>query len=127
MNSAERLLQKRFRLVRDSSRWLVPGIYQIKLEHCPLADSEHEKVWRQHMHYRHKPKTICYAAAVLELPRENQIGLIAHELGHAAAFLEGFPDHTERDAQQYAEIILNSPVTYEGPHELQHSKAEWLP
>lgn len=54
----------------------------------------------------------------LRLPYGNVLGLIRHELGHAALTAE-YPDHSERDADETARLV-GCPVYYDH-RDVQHA------
>ena len=113
-------LQYLFRLLKKRGEKVVPLLSRVVLKHCRSADVEHEKRWRQFMHFNHHPNTICYAAASAQLSDEHKIGLLAHELGHAAArYLGLWENHDERDAQRLGSAMLGSMVLYRGSERLE--------
>lgn len=117
-----------FRLIRDRGATLIPLLGKVKLRRCKVADAEHEGNSRQYMHYAHHKRTVCYAAATEELSLEWKVGLIAHELGHAAAEFTGFwHKHSEPDANRLGSAILGGVVNFRGPKRLEWATAPaWL-
>lgn len=117
-----------FSLIRGRGLVLVPQLSRFKIARCALADGEHRKSHRQYMHMNHHQDTICYAAATKNLEIEWQIGLLAHELGHAVAFLVGQEKkHTEEDANRLGGKILGSAVIFKGPESLEWARVpRWL-
>jgi len=53
-----------------------------------------------------------FAAQVLALPREHQLGLIAHEIGHVLA-AQRDPQHSEQDADRAAHAALGARIAYD--------------
>jgi len=119
---------KLFALIRARGASLMPVLNTVKLRYCKLADKEHEGRWRQFMHYGHGERTVCYSTATEDLDDENKVGLIAHELGHAAAELLGFwHKHSETDANRLGSAILGGMVRYRGEHKLEWAEVPlWL-
>jgi hypothetical protein len=119
---------KTFNLIRARGASLIPALDRVKLRWCKLADQEHDARWRQFMHYGHEKSTICYAEATEDLDDEYKVGLIAHELGHAAAELLGFwRKHSETDANRLGSAILGGMVRYRGEHKLEWAEVPlWL-
>jgi len=119
---------KLFTLIRARGASLIPSLSEIGLRRCKLADQEHDARWRQFMHYNHKFRTVCYAGATEELDDEYKVGLIAHELGHAAAELLGFwRKHSETDANRLGAGILGGMVRYRGEDRLEWAEVPlWL-
>jgi len=119
---------KLFTLIRARGASLIPALERVKIRSCKSADAEHSDSWRQFMHYGHQKDTICYAAATEELEDEYKVGLIAHELGHAAADLLGFMrKHSESDANRLGSAILGGMVRYRGKHRLEWAQVPlWL-
>lgn len=103
-----------------------PTLGKIRLARCVLADAEHAKSHRQYMHWNHRPNAICYAGAtsLLELPW--QVGLLAHELGHAMATNSGLA-HTEEDANRFGSLLTDTEVSFVGPEKLERATPpRWL-
>jgi predicted Zn-dependent protease len=44
---------------------------------------------------------------------ERVLGVLAHEFGHALAFLAGVPGHSERDADAIAEQAFGVQIAYD--------------
>lgn len=44
---------------------------------------------------------------------ERVLGVLAHEWGHALAFLAGMPEHAERDADALAESVFGVRIAYD--------------
>ena len=44
---------------------------------------------------------------------ERIAGVLAHELGHCAAFIAGMPDHREVDADRWGSTLTGLPVRYD--------------
>jgi hypothetical protein len=44
---------------------------------------------------------------------ERVLGVLAHEWGHALAFLAGMPEHSERDADTLAEQVFGVQIAYD--------------
>lgn len=40
-------------------------------------------------------------------------GVLRHEFGHAVYFFEGFEDHSERQADELAEVLFGDPIYYD--------------
>lgn len=117
-----------FALIRERGAELIPLLARVRLRRCPDADLEHTARWRQFMHYGHLTDTLCYASATEKLDLEWKVGLVAHELGHAAADLLGFwVKHSERDANRLGSAILGAQVRYRGEHKLEFAETPaWL-
>lgn len=117
-----------FALIRARGASLIPALNSVKLRACAAAEAEHDSRWRQFMHYGHHAGTICYAKAAEELEVEYKVGLVAHELGHAAADILGFwRKHSETDANRLGSAILGAMVRYRGPHHLEWAEVPlWI-
>jgi hypothetical protein len=85
-----------------------------RVKHCPLADDEHKKSRRQYAHTFHRKNTICTADAFEDLPEENQLGILLHELGHLEAGAQRRGEAAANDA-----ILQNTGIRVEykdSPH-----------
>ena len=50
---------------------------------------------------------------LLDMPRENQLGVLLHELGHVALLQRGNENHTEREADTVATALFGFPIRYD--------------
>jgi predicted acetyltransferase len=82
----------------------------ITVRHCREADKEHNKSRRQYAHTYHHHNVICVADAWLDLPLENQLAIVAHEVGH---ILVNSTDHTEQEADKTANKFFKIRIRYE--------------
>ena len=85
------------------------GDMNILINKCKVADSEHRQSVRQYAHVGHVDNTICLAYAWKHLPLNNQMAIIAHEIGH---LLYGNTDHTEQDADREVNKFLRIKILY---------------
>lgn len=82
----------------------------VTVRRCNSADAEHKVSERQYAHVHHvKGHIICVAGAWIELPLENEMGLIAHEIGH---LLAGRTDHSEDEADRLANKFFSITIRY---------------
>jgi hypothetical protein len=82
----------------------------VTVRKCIQADKEHKLNERQYAHVHHvKGNTICVAGAWLRLPLHEQMGLIAHEVGH---LLVGNIDHTEEEADRTGNKFFKVTILY---------------
>ena len=117
-----------FLAIRRRGEKLVPKLGSVRIQRCGLADREHAAQHRQYAHYNHFSRTVCYAAALDYLDPENVVGIIAHELGHAAADILGlFGKHREGDANKLGGAMLGAVVRFSGPERLERASVpRWL-
>lgn len=82
--------QKFLKALRDHARDLGISVPPLALNvGCELAELWNEKRARTVAHVGCKPKTICLAQAFGRLNRNKRYGILAHEVGHIMAGLEG--------------------------------------
>jgi hypothetical protein len=65
---------------------------------CFIADEEHTKKFRRHAHVNCQDYRICLAAAILDLPKRNKLGILWHEWGHI--LLGEGTEHTEEEVDE---------------------------
>lgn len=90
-----------------------------------MADSEHERSRRQYAHVFHLPATVCVSRAIVELPPNYKLGILAHEVGHLIAGPEASEEEADRaasDAGGFEILRVDSPwggnLQYVASHEL---------
>jgi len=81
----------------------------IIVRHCKEADKEHNYSCRQYAHTYHYNNIICVAKEWFNLPLKNQMGLIAHEVGH---LLVNKKHHKEQEADRQANKFFGIKVRY---------------
>jgi predicted GNAT family N-acyltransferase len=103
----------------------LPPDIDVVLRRCPVVELEHKRSTRQYCHTLHRRgNVICCARATEELPLENKLGLLVHEIGHLA--LRGRP-HSENDANKAGCAVTGIPVAFKGPLRLEWSRfPRWL-
>lgn len=57
--------------------------------------------------------TIVVAPRLVTADLNRQVGVLAHELGHAILFHEGLEQHRERQADEVARIVVGRRVRYD--------------
>lgn len=112
-----------FEAVRRRAAKIEPKLGRVRLHFCTTAAEEHAKRDRQYAHFNHYSDTVCVAPEIEALQDPWKWGLMAHEFGHALAFLSVGEKHTEEDAQRLGSKILGSRVIYKGPQRLEWARA----
>jgi hypothetical protein len=108
---------------------------------CELAERDRKKDPRIYAHVDHAPYgVICIVADLVELPRENQLGILWHEIGHLLSDVYDvdptpaeladaeriYHDRTAKErveeakANAAAREVCSRPITY-GPDDLQRT------
>ena len=72
---------------------------QFRVEHCSLADKEHQESGRQYAHVFHRNGAICVSSAFESLPTRLKIAILLHETGHLLAGPRGGEDAANRSAR----------------------------
>lgn len=89
----------------------------ITVRRCEIADKDHKHSLRQYAHTYHHNNVICIARAWMDLPIDNQMGILAHEIGH---LISGVGDHTELEADKVANKFFGIHIRYKGSEYGEH-------
>jgi hypothetical protein len=121
ISKLSRILSQVLEVARERSPW----IPSVRIRHCPLADRDHRKKWRQFAHSLHVPGFICFAReAAHEMTEREIFGMTAHELGHIVAMKLKLPEHmkpargqgtpkrVQDEADTVAELLFGIPIRY---------------
>lgn len=92
-----------------------PRLNLVKWHFCSMADRMHQKSWRVFAHTYHKYDAatgfsyICFSKAIKNLMKQNQKGIIWHEIGHIIAG-PGAPEHR---ADKTIETVFGITIKYD--------------
>lgn len=81
----------------------------ITVRHCKEVDEDNKRSCRQQAHTYHYKNTICVAVPWLFMPLENQLGILAHEVGH---LLVDSINHKESEADRLANKFFKIKILY---------------
>ena len=95
-------------LVKRASR-IAPMIRMVKFRIGKAKDfpKKRDMAWCEP-----RPLRVTLAPKLEDAERNVQKGVIAHELGHALLFIAWDLDHTEKEADLAAELLIGRPIRY---------------